>query len=120
MMAARSGQTDAIRVLLDHGADVNARETWGGTTALMWAASEKHPAAVQLLASRGADLNAKSKIVHQPLPADDPKQRQPDITLAKKHLGWEPKTLLRDGLKKTIDWFRQIKLGDYRPPTPNY
>ena len=63
---------------------------------------------------------AKSKIVHEPLPADDPKQRRPDITLAKKHHGWEPKTPLREGLKKTIDWFRTINLSDYRPPTPNY
>jgi UDP-glucuronate decarboxylase len=63
---------------------------------------------------------AKSKIVHEPLPADDPVRRQPDITLAKNHLGWEPQTPLREGLKKTIDWFKSIKLSDYRPPTPNY
>jgi UDP-glucuronate decarboxylase len=63
---------------------------------------------------------AKSKIVHEPLPADDPTRRQPDITLARKHLGWEPKTQLREGLAKTIAWFRSIKLTDYRPPTPNY
>jgi len=64
--------------------------------------------------------NSKSHIVHQDLPADDPVRRQPDISLAKKHLGWEPKTVLRDGLQKTIDWFRSINLSDYRPPTPNY
>ncbi len=63
---------------------------------------------------------SKSKIVFEPLPADDPKQRQPDITLAKKHLDWEPRIPLRDGLQKTIAWFQQIKLGDYRPPTPNF
>ncbi len=63
---------------------------------------------------------SKSKIVHKPLPADDPTQRQPDITLAKKHLGWEPTIPLRDGLKKTIEWFRSIDLGHYRAPTPNY
>src|SRR6185369_4121860 len=63
---------------------------------------------------------AKSKIIHEPLPPDDPVRRQPDITLAKKHLGWEPATPLREGLQKTIAWFRQIKLSDYRPPTPNY
>src|SRR5262245_7629031 len=63
---------------------------------------------------------SKSKIIHQPLPEDDPKQRRPDITLARQHLGWEPTTPLRDGLKKTIAWFRTINLGDYRPPTPNY
>ena len=49
---------------------------------------------------------SKSKIVHQPLPADDPKQRQPDITLAKKYLKWEPKVPLAEGLKKTIAYFK--------------
>jgi UDP-glucuronate decarboxylase len=63
---------------------------------------------------------AKSKIVYEPLPADDPTRRQPDISLARTKLGWEPTTQLREGLGKTIEWFRTIKLGDYRPPTPNY
>jgi len=63
---------------------------------------------------------SKSKIVLQPLPADDPVRRQPDITLARKHLGWEPKMALKDGLEKTIAWFRGINLSDYRPPTPNF
>ncbi len=63
---------------------------------------------------------SKSKIVHKPLPADDPVQRQPDITLAKAKLGWEPKVALRDGLKTTIDWFRSIDMSQYRAPTPNY
>jgi UDP-glucuronate decarboxylase len=63
---------------------------------------------------------AKSKIIFEPLPADDPKQRRPDITLAKKHLDWTPKIKLRDGLAKTIDWFRSINMAEYRAPTPNY
>lgn len=50
----------------------------------------------------------KSKIVHKPLPLDDPKQRQPDITLAKKHLDWEPKVPLRDGLVPTIAYFEGL------------
>jgi UDP-glucuronate decarboxylase len=76
---------------------------------------------VQSLAEQVIALTGSpSKIVHQALPADDPVRRQPDITLAKKHLGWEPKTPLRDGLQKTIAWFRSINLADYRPPTPNY
>jgi len=76
---------------------------------------------VKQLAEQVIELTgAKSKIVHQPLPADDPTRRQPDITLAKQHLGWEPATPLREGLKKTIAWFRTINLSDYRPPTPNY
>ncbi len=51
-------------------------------------------------------VGGKSKIVHQDLPADDPKQRQPDITLAKKYLGWEPKVPLEEGIEKTIEYFR--------------
>jgi len=63
---------------------------------------------------------SKSEIIYTDLPADDPKQRQPDITLAKKHLGWEPTTQLEAGLKQTIDWFKSIDLSQYRPPTPNF
>lgn len=61
-----------------------------------------------------------SKIVYRDLPADDPKQRQPDITLAKKHLDWEPKVPLAEGLKKTIEWFRSVDISEFRAPTPNY
>src|SRR6188472_787735 len=63
---------------------------------------------------------SKSKIVNRPLPADDPTRRRPDITLAKKHLNWQPTIPLREGLKKTIEWFSSIDLADYRPPTPNF
>jgi UDP-glucuronate decarboxylase len=48
---------------------------------------------------------SKSKMIFQPLPADDPKQRQPDITLAKTLLDWEPSMALREGLEKTIAYF---------------
>ncbi|MDO4569197.1 MAG: SDR family oxidoreductase [Planctomycetia bacterium] len=61
-----------------------------------------------------------SRLVYQPLPADDPTQRQPNIDLARKHLHWEPTIELREGLLKTIEWFRSIRLSDYRPPTPKY
>ncbi len=63
---------------------------------------------------------AKVSLVNKPLPADDPSRRRPDITLAKKHLNWEPTIPLREGLRKTIDWFKSIDLSHYRPPTPNY
>ena len=49
---------------------------------------------------------SKSKIVFKPLPQDDPKQRQPDITLAKSRLNWEPKVPLQEGLIKTIEYFK--------------
>jgi UDP-glucuronate decarboxylase len=49
--------------------------------------------------------NSKSEISFLPLPADDPKQRKPDITFANKSLSWNPKVNLRDGLKKTIEEF---------------
>ena len=65
-------------------------------------------------------VGSKSRLVLQPLPQDDPTRRRPDITLAKKQLDWEPRVALRDGLAKTIDWFRTIKVEDYRPPTPNF
>ena len=52
--------------------------------------------------------NSKSKINFYPLPEDDPKQRQPDINLAKSHLKWEPKIELTEGLKKTIEYFREV------------
>ena len=48
---------------------------------------------------------SRSGLEHQPLPADDPKQRQPDITRAGKHLDWQPRVKLRDGLAKTIAYF---------------
>lgn len=51
---------------------------------------------------------SKSKIIHQPLPSDDPKQRQPNIDLAKSKLGWTPKISLEDGLKETIAYFREL------------
>jgi UDP-glucuronate decarboxylase len=51
-------------------------------------------------------VGGKSKLVMMPLPQDDPKQRQPDITLARNVLGWEPKIKLEQGLRKTIEYFR--------------
>ncbi len=49
---------------------------------------------------------SKSRIIFKPLPQDDPKQRKPDITLARTRLGWDPAISLREGLKKTIEWFK--------------
>ncbi len=51
-------------------------------------------------------VGSKSRIVHRPLPSDDPKQRRPDITLARKHLKWEPTVSLEEGLERTIAYFK--------------
>jgi UDP-glucuronate decarboxylase len=54
-----------------------------------------------------AMTGSRSKIVHKPLPSDDPTQRQPDITLAGEKLGWKPKVSVDEGLKRTIEFFRK-------------
>ena len=51
---------------------------------------------------------SKSRLVKKPLPADDPRQRKPEISLAASKLGWEPKISLDDGLKETIAYFRKV------------
>ena len=53
--------------------------------------------------------STKSKVVYKPLPEDDPSQRQPDLSLAKQKLDWEPKVALRDGLEETIAYFRGLR-----------
>ena len=55
-----------------------------------------------------AETRSSSPLVMQPLPPDDPKQRQPNITLAREKLGWEPTIPLREGLKLTVDYFRSL------------
>ncbi len=55
-----------------------------------------------------AETGSKSRLVRQPLPQDDPKQRKPNITIAKERLGWSPKVPLRDGLKPTTAYFRSL------------
>ncbi|MCI5163811.1 MAG: NAD-dependent epimerase/dehydratase family protein, partial [Candidatus Electrothrix sp. AX5] len=55
--------------------------------------------------------NSKSEIIFEPLPQDDPQQRQPDISLAKEKLGWEPKVSLREGLVPTIAYFDNFLRG---------
>jgi len=64
---------------------------------------------IKELAGAVIDLTGtKSKLIFKDLPADDPKQRQPDINLAREHLGWEPNTHLKDGLVHTISYFDEL------------
>ena len=55
---------------------------------------------------------SKSRIVRMPLPADDPRQRKPDISLARRLLDWEPVTPLREGLTRTIEYFDRLLAED--------
>ncbi|HEY4174382.1 MAG TPA: UDP-glucuronic acid decarboxylase family protein [Rhodopila sp.] len=72
-----------------------------------------HEIPVRELAERVIALtNSASKIVHRPLPLDDPMQRCPDITLAKQVLGWEPKVALDEGLRRTISYFDRLLTGN--------
>lgn len=76
---------------------------------------------IQQLADLTLELTGSSStIIKKPLPVDDPERRRPDISLAIKHLDWQPSVQLRDGLEKTIEWFRSVNLADFRAPTPNW
>jgi dTDP-glucose 4,6-dehydratase len=86
-----------------------------GLVRLLWS-EEKEPTnlgnpvemTIQEFAVRIRDLcGSRSEIVYKELPVDDPKVRQPDITKAKRVLGWEPRIALEDGLRPTIEWFRR-------------
>ncbi|HXH26110.1 MAG TPA: ankyrin repeat domain-containing protein, partial [Vicinamibacterales bacterium] len=77
MAVARTGNVEAARLLVDAGADVNAREAWGGQSALMWAAAQRQPEMVRFLVSRGADVDARGrvrqwerKVITEPRPKD--------------------------------------------------
>jgi UDP-glucuronate decarboxylase len=65
---------------------------------------------IRALAEQILELTgSKSKLVFKPLPSDDPRQRKPDIALAKRVLNWSPKVGLRDGLVRTIAYFRNLQ-----------
>jgi dTDP-glucose 4,6-dehydratase len=63
---------------------------------------------------------SKQKIIHTPLPKDDPKQRRPDITLAKKLLGWEPKVSRAEGLKITLEYFKSLSPEEIEKSVPRF
>jgi UDP-glucuronate decarboxylase len=72
-----------------------------------------HEIPVRELAERVIGLvNSKSKIVHKPLLQDDPLQRCPDIAMARRELGWEPKVPLEEGLRRTVAYFEGLLRGD--------
>jgi len=80
-----------------------------------------HEFTVRQLAELVLELTQSgSELIFKDLPEDDPRQRCPDISLAKAELGWEPRVELREGLARTVEWFRSIDFADYRAPTPNY
>jgi UDP-glucuronate decarboxylase len=65
---------------------------------------------IRQLATKVIELTgARSELVEEPLPADDPRQRKPDISLAKQVLGWEPTVALEQGLERTVDYFRRMQ-----------
>ena len=65
---------------------------------------------IRELATKVIDMTgARSELVQQPLPADDPKQRRPDISVAKEVLGWEPTIQLDQGLERTVEYFRRMQ-----------
>ena len=59
--------------------------------------------------------HSKSRLIHRPLPSDDPKQRQPDITTARERLGWVPRVELEEGLGHTIEYFKTLIERGWRP-----
>ena len=74
---------------------------------------------IELAHEVARQVGAAARIEHRPLPQDDPLQRQPDITLARTELGWEPRVQLAEGVARTLAWFRSIDPADYPAPTPN-
>ena len=79
-----------------------------------------HEFTIRQLAEAVVEMTGSaSGLTHRPMPVDDPAQRQPDIALAKRKLGWEPTVGLRAGLEKTIEYFRSLDLSGFRRPTPH-
>jgi UDP-glucuronate decarboxylase len=76
---------------------------------------------IKQLAEKVIELtDSSSTLIYAPLPEDDPLQRQPDITRARKILDWSPRIELEVGLEQTIAYFRSINPADFRAPTPNH
>jgi UDP-glucuronate decarboxylase len=90
---------DGLMRLMDTPSDVTGPVNLGNPTEFM----------IRQLAETTIELTgSSSRIVHRPLPEDDPKQRCPDITMAQELLAWKPRVQLREGLMKTISYFEQL------------
>jgi UDP-glucuronate decarboxylase len=75
---------------------------------------------VRQLATMVAEATGtKVNVDTRSLPQDDPTRRRPDISLAGRMLGWSPNVPLKEGIARTVEWFRSIDLGEYTPPSPN-
>ncbi|CAM9148444.1 unnamed protein product [Phaeothamnion confervicola] len=73
---------------------------------------------IRELAELTIELTASSsRIIYKPLPQDDPKQRRPDISKARERLRWEPRVALREGLLRTIDYFKRLDMRRFKKPT---
>lgn len=62
---------------------------------------------------------SQSKIIYMPLPGDDPKQRRPNIDIARSRLAWEPRIQLREGITRTVEYFSRLDLRKFKKPTPH-
>jgi UDP-glucuronate decarboxylase len=92
-------QIDGLARLMDSADDFTGPVNIGNPTEF----------SVRELAEKVIDLTgSRSRLTFKPLPADDPKQRCPDITLARQALGWEPKVSLKEGLQRTIPYFEEL------------
>ncbi len=111
---------DAIIAMMNNDEPGNVEGTHATDPAFIGPVNIGNPGefTIRELAELVIELTASSsRLTFLPLPNDDPLQRKPDITLAKDKLGWEPKVPLREGLLKTIEYFRGIDLDSFRKPT---
>jgi UDP-glucuronate decarboxylase len=90
---------DGLVRLMDSGDDITGPINLGNPTEFSM---------VELAERVIAATGSRSALANEPLPEDDPRQRQPDISRARAQLGWEPKVALEDGLKRTVDYFRSV------------
>ena len=88
MRAARTGSPEAVKALLDHGADVNHQDGFLGETALMWAAADNHAAAVQVLLTHGANPNVRSNLTNFPRIKSQDKVANALVSVVMPRGGW--------------------------------